>query len=270
MVLYDSLTRAKQPLPPPPGPIRMYVCGPTVYQRVHVGNARPYVVFLWLKRWLEEQGYDVTLVENITDVNDKIYEAAPGRSAELAAEATRWYLEDTAGFGLGMPDAQPLATASIPEIVALIEDLLASGHAYAADGDVYFYTMRPAALIVDVNGVADTGVLSFANQRTDTRHRAQPLLPAGSTLRLPVPAAFGGATVIGQLTADRVETAGFVTAFGCDDAGDVDDDASIRPNDAVLILAFLFQRGDPPAAPFPGCGIDPTTDALGCALFRPC
>ena len=76
MLLYDSLTRSKRELPPPPGPIRMYVCGPTVYQRIHVGNARPYVVFLWLKRWLEHQGYDVTLVENVTDVNDKIYEAA--------------------------------------------------------------------------------------------------------------------------------------------------------------------------------------------------
>ena len=90
MLLYDSLTRQKVELPPPPGPIRMYVCGPTVYQRIHIGNARPYIVFLWLKRWLEEQGYDVKLVENITDINDKIYAAAAQRkmgSAELAAEA---------------------------------------------------------------------------------------------------------------------------------------------------------------------------------------
>src|SRR5687767_13050258 len=72
MQLYNSLTRRKEELPPPPGPIRMYVCGPTVYQRIHVGNARPYVVFQWLKRWLEARGYDVTLVENVTDVNDKI------------------------------------------------------------------------------------------------------------------------------------------------------------------------------------------------------
>ena len=92
MVLHDSLSRRKQELPPPPGPIRMYVCGPTVYQRIHVGNARPYVVFVWLKRWLEHQGYDVTLVENVTDVNDKIYEAAEKQgigSAELAVAATR-------------------------------------------------------------------------------------------------------------------------------------------------------------------------------------
>ncbi len=80
----------------------------------------------------------MTLVHNITDVNDKIYEAAPGRSAGLARDATAWYLEDTAGFGLGMPDAQPLATETVPEIVELIGTLIESGHAYAADGDVYF------------------------------------------------------------------------------------------------------------------------------------
>ena len=107
MLLYDSLTRAKHELPPAPGPIRMYVCGPTVYQRIHVGNARPYVVFLWLKRWLEQAGYDVKLVENVTDVNDKIYEAAGKQgiaSAELAAAATQWYFEDTDALGLGRPD----------------------------------------------------------------------------------------------------------------------------------------------------------------------
>ena len=80
----------------------------------------------------------MTLVHNITDVNDKIYEAAPGRSAGLARDATAWYLEDTAGFGPGMPDAQPLATETVPEIVELIGALIESGHAYAADGDVYF------------------------------------------------------------------------------------------------------------------------------------
>ena len=116
----------------------MYVCGPTVYQRAHIGNARPFVVFSWLRDWLRERGHDVTFVHNITDVNDKIYDAAPGRSAERAAEATEWYLEDTAALGLGMPDALPRATQTVAEIVALIEELVASGHAYAVDGDVYF------------------------------------------------------------------------------------------------------------------------------------
>jgi cysteinyl-tRNA synthetase len=141
VLLYDSLTRRKQELPPPPGPIRMYVCGPTVYQRIHVGNARPYVVFLWLKRWLEHQGYDVTLVENVTDVNDKIYAAAEKQgigSAELAAEATRWYFEDTDALGLERPDHEPLASETVAEIIALIEELVERGLAYESEGDVYF------------------------------------------------------------------------------------------------------------------------------------
>jgi cysteinyl-tRNA synthetase len=142
MRLQDTLTGELVELPSPPASIGMYVCGPTVYQRAHIGNARPFVVFTWLARWLRARGYDVRFVHNITDVNDKIYEAAPGRSAELALEATRWYLEDTAGFGLGMPDAQPLATETIPEIVALIEELIDLGHAYAVDGDVYFRVAR--------------------------------------------------------------------------------------------------------------------------------
>ena len=136
--LYDTASRSLAELPPPPAQVGMYVCGPTVYQRAHIGNARPFVVFAWLRNWLRERGYDVTYVHNITDVNDKIYEAAPGRSAERAREATQWYLEDTAAFGLEMPDEQPLATETIPEIVALVEELVASGHAYATGGDVYF------------------------------------------------------------------------------------------------------------------------------------
>ena len=145
MQLYNSLTRRKEELPAPPGPIGMYVCGPTVYQRIHVGNARPYVVFLWLKRWLELQGYAVTLVENITDVNDKIYAAAAKQgvpSAELAEQTTRWYIEDTEDLGIGRPDVEPLATESIPEIVALIEDLVGRELAYEAGGDVYFRVAR--------------------------------------------------------------------------------------------------------------------------------
>src|SRR6478672_5577752 len=138
MRLYDTATRQLQELPPPPGPIRMYFCGPTVYQRIHVGNARPFVISMWLKRWLERSGYKVTLAENITDINDKIYAAAPGASAKLAADASGWYVDDTGGLGLGRPDVEPKATESIPEIVAMIEQLVSSGHAYAVGGDVYF------------------------------------------------------------------------------------------------------------------------------------
>ena len=136
--VYDTATRSLAALPDPPGEIGMYVCGPTVYQRAHIGNAVPFVIFAWLRNWLRQQGYTVTYVHNITDINDKIYEAAPGASAARARDATQWYLDDTASFGLEMPDEQPLATETIPEIVALIEELIAGGHAYEADGDVYF------------------------------------------------------------------------------------------------------------------------------------
>jgi cysteinyl-tRNA synthetase len=138
MRLYNTLTRRQDELPPPPGPVRMYFCGPTVYARAHVGNAVPFVLGMWLARWLRERGYDVTLVHNITDINDKIYDAAPGASADLAARATAWYLEDVGGLGLGMPDHLPKATESVPQIVAFIEQLVAAGHAYPAGGDVYF------------------------------------------------------------------------------------------------------------------------------------
>src|SRR5215212_6931514 len=138
MRLFDTYTRALFELPPPPAPIRMYFCGPTVYQRIHIGNARPFVLSMWLKRWLEQAGYDVRLAENITDINDKIYAAAPGASAELAADASRWYVEDTGVLGLGRPDHEPKATESIPEIVSMIGELVATEHAYPAGGDVYF------------------------------------------------------------------------------------------------------------------------------------
>jgi cysteinyl-tRNA synthetase len=138
MRLYDTATRSLVELPPPPGPVRMYFCGPTVYARAHVGNARPFVVGMWLRSWLRATGYDARLVHNITDINDRIYEAAPGASAELAARATEWYLQDTGDLGLGMPDGLPKATESVPQIVRFIEQLIESGHAYAAGGDVYF------------------------------------------------------------------------------------------------------------------------------------
>jgi cysteinyl-tRNA synthetase len=143
MRLYNTLSRQLEELPSPPGPIRMYFCGPTVYTRAHIGNARPFVIGMWLRSWLRERGYDVTLVHNITDINDKIYEAAKGgSSSELAARATQWYIDDTEALGLGLPDHLPKATDSIPGIVTFIEELLERGFAYVADGDVYFRVAR--------------------------------------------------------------------------------------------------------------------------------
>jgi len=112
-----------------------------VYGRIHVGNARPYVVFSLLKRFLMHEGYAVTFVANVTDVNDKIYDAAAAAgipSAELATEMTAAYVSDTDGLGLGRPDHEPLASETIDEIIDLIDQLVERGHAYAAGGDVYF------------------------------------------------------------------------------------------------------------------------------------
>jgi cysteinyl-tRNA synthetase len=138
----DSLTGAVQELRPrDPGKVAIYACGPTVYARIHVGNARPYVVFALFKRFLEHEGLEVTLVENVTDVNDKIYDAAHERgipSADLAREMTEAYIADTNRLALGRPDHEPLASETIDEIVGLIQALIDGGHAYAADGDVYF------------------------------------------------------------------------------------------------------------------------------------
>ena len=138
MRLYDTFTRQLQELPPPPGPVRMYFCGPTVYARAHIGNARPFILGIWLRRWLRSRGYEATLVHNITDVNDKIYEAAPGASAPLAEQATQWYLDDTRDLGIGEPDFWPKATEHIPQIIDFAQRLIERGHAYAVEGDVYF------------------------------------------------------------------------------------------------------------------------------------
>jgi cysteinyl-tRNA synthetase len=121
--------------------VRIYACGPTVYGRIHVGNARPFVVFALLKRFLAHEGYDVTLVANITDVNDKIYAAAQAQgvaSDQLAREMTAAYLADTEGLGLGRPDHEPLASETMGPIIGLIDRLIELGHAYPAEGDVYF------------------------------------------------------------------------------------------------------------------------------------
>jgi len=145
MRLFDSHSRQQQELPPPPGPLGMYFCGPTVYQRIHIGNARPFILGMWLKRWAEVRGYRTRLVVNVTDINDKIYDAARALeigSAELAERATRWYVEDTTALGLGRPDAEPLASETVPEIVGLIAELIARGLAYEAGGDVYFRVAR--------------------------------------------------------------------------------------------------------------------------------
>ena len=143
MRVHDTLTGQLVELAPPPGPIGIYWCGPTVYQRIHVGNAFAVTILpLWLKRWLAARGYETKLVVNVTDINDKIYDAAPGGSAALAADATRWYVEDTDRLGLGRPDAEPTAVETVSDQIAMIEELVEAGYAYESDGDVYYRVSR--------------------------------------------------------------------------------------------------------------------------------
>jgi cysteinyl-tRNA synthetase len=139
--LHDTRSGKVVPLRPrDPGKVGIYACGPTVYSRIHIGNARPFVVFSLLARFLRHEGYEVTFVVNITDVNDKIYDAARGvrPSKDLASEMTLNYVRDTNALGLGRPDCEPLASKTMVAIVSYIEDLIKAGHAYESGGDVFF------------------------------------------------------------------------------------------------------------------------------------
>jgi cysteinyl-tRNA synthetase len=140
--IQDTLSGETRDLRPDDrGEVGIYACGPTVYGRIHIGNARPYVIFTLLKRFLKHEGLRAKLVINVTDINDKIYDAAREAgepSAEYAAEMTAAYVADTNALGLERPDAEPLASGTIGEIVSLIGALIDSGHAYQANGDVYF------------------------------------------------------------------------------------------------------------------------------------
>ncbi|SLN09665.1 Cysteine--tRNA ligase [Roseovarius litorisediminis] len=142
--LYNTRTRKKEDFKPlDPDNVRMYVCGPTVYDRAHLGNARPVVVFDVLYRLLRHvYGPDhVTYARNFTDVDDKINARAAesGRSiGDITAETTQWFLDDMGALGALEPDEMPRATQYIPQMVAMIEDLIAKGHAYAKEGHVLF------------------------------------------------------------------------------------------------------------------------------------
>ncbi len=140
--LWNSATRSKEIFEPiDPDHVRMYVCGPTVYDRAHLGNARAAVAFDVLQRLLKYAYPRVTYVRNITDVDDKINARAAetGRSiADITEETVGWYREDMAALGVQKPDAEPRATQFIAQMVAMIEELIAKDHAYAAQGHVLF------------------------------------------------------------------------------------------------------------------------------------
>ena len=144
--LYSTLSKTIEPLAlGPDGTVRMYVCGPTVYGPIHVGNARPFVVFSVLKRYLTRRGLAVRYVCNVTDINDKIYVAAAREgvpSDELASRYRDEYIADTNRLGLGRPDVEPTVTDHMPQIIDMIARLIDADLAYPSGGDVYYRVDR--------------------------------------------------------------------------------------------------------------------------------
>ncbi len=141
--LYNTASRQKEPFEPlDPADVRMYVCGPTVYDRAHIGNARPVVVFDVLFKLLKRHYPKVTYVRNITDIDDKIIAAAAENDEDIDAltkRTTEFFHADMGALGAEAPTAEPRATEHVPDMLALIEKLMESGHAYAAEGHVLFH-----------------------------------------------------------------------------------------------------------------------------------
>ncbi|MCM0582524.1 cysteine--tRNA ligase [Weissella diestrammenae] len=140
--VFNTLTLEKELFEPmQPNKVSMYVCGPTVYNYIHVGNARSAIAFDTIRRYFEYRGFEVTYVSNFTDVDDKMIQAAAEQHIsvpELAEKYIKAYYEDTAPLNIKPATIQPRATAHIPEIITFVQDLIAKGYAYEAEGDVYF------------------------------------------------------------------------------------------------------------------------------------
>lgn len=146
MKLYNTMTMQKEELVPiEEGKIRMYACGPTVYNYIHVGNARPIIMFDVLRRYLEYRGYEVTFVQNFTDVDDKIIKRANEEgitSAEVAEKYINEYWTDAHNLGVRDATVHPKATENIDEIIKLVKTLIEKGYAYETHGDVYYRTLK--------------------------------------------------------------------------------------------------------------------------------
>ena len=146
MRLYNTMTRQKEEFVPiHPGEVRMYTCGPTVYNFIHVGNARPMIMFDLLRRYLEYRGYKVTFVQNFTDVDDKIIRRANEEgisSQEVAEKYIAEYFTDAHGLGVRDATIHPKATENMQQIIDLVQTLIDKGYAYESNGDVYYRTLK--------------------------------------------------------------------------------------------------------------------------------
>jgi cysteinyl-tRNA synthetase len=142
MQIYNSLTRKKETFVPlREGKVGIYACGPTVYNFFHIGNARPFILFDVLRRYFEHRGYEVTFVQNFTDIDDRMIQKANEEGTTVKEVADRYiaaYFEDAKALGIRPATVHPRATEHIPQIIAIIEKLIAKGYAYAVNGDVYY------------------------------------------------------------------------------------------------------------------------------------
>ena len=146
MQVYNTLTNRKEEFVPiEPGKVRMYVCGPTVYNFFHIGNARPFVVFDTLRRYFKYRGYDVKFVQNFTDVDDKIINRAKEEgitAPEVSEKYIKEYFDDAGALNVLKADVHPKVSEHIPEIIDFVQTLIDKGYAYEADGDVYYSTRK--------------------------------------------------------------------------------------------------------------------------------
>ena len=158
MKIYDTMTRYKEEFQTiEPGKVRMYVCGPTVYNLIHIGNARPMIFFDTVRRYLEYKGYEVNFVSNFTDVDDKIIKAAVEEGVDASVISERYIAEckkDMAGMNVRPASYHPRATQEIDGMIAMIQDLIDNGHAYVADDGTVYYR---------VSSFPDYGKLSHKN-----------------------------------------------------------------------------------------------------------
>lgn len=213
MKLYNTMSMQKEEFVPiEPGKVRMYACGPTVYNYIHVGNARPIIMFDVLRRYLEYRGYEVTFVQNFTDVDDKIIKRANEEgisSEEVAKKYIAEYFTDAHALGVREATVHPKATENIQQIIDLITTLIDKGYAYEVNGDVYYRTLKfkdygklshqpiedlQSGARIDVNDIKENP-LDFAlwkapspASRPGTRRGAR-AAPAGTSSARPCPTA---------------------------------------------------------------------------------
>ena len=172
MKIYNTLSRRKEEFKPlEEGKVKMYVCGPTVYNLIHIGNARPMIVFDTVRRYLEYKGYDVNYVSNFTDVDDKIIKAAKQEGItekELTDKYIKAYEDVRRGLNLEFPTYAPRVTETMDQIISFIQKLVDKGYAYVVDGDVYFRVSKVKEY-GELSGIKIEDLVAGASERVEDK-----------------------------------------------------------------------------------------------------